>query len=61
MANPYMNLIMMFFGIVKSNFVIPVPGLTAIALGVIVISFIFALFEARKIKNIEAYNMLLAE
>ena len=61
MANPYMNLIMMFFGIVKSNFVIPIPGLTAIALGVIVISFIFALFEARKIKNIEAYNMLLAE
>ena len=60
-ANPYMNLIMMFFGIVKSNFIIPIPGLVAIALGVIVISFIFALFEARKIKNIEAYNMLLAE
>jgi ABC-type antimicrobial peptide transport system permease subunit len=60
-ANPYMNLIMMFFGIVKSNFIIPIPGLAAIALGVIVISFIFAMFEARKIKNIEAYNMLLAE
>lgn len=60
-ANPYMNLIMMFFGIVKSNFVIPIPGLAAIALGVIVISFLFAMFEARKIKNIEAYNMLLAE
>jgi len=60
-ANPYMNLIMTFFGIVKSNFVIPVPGLAAIALGVIVISFLFAMFEARKIKNIEAYNMLLAE
>ena len=60
-ANPYMNLIMMFFGIVKSNFIIPIPGLAAIAIGVIVISFIFALFEARKIKNIEAYNMLLAE
>ena len=60
-ANPYMNIIMMFFGIVKSNFIIPIPGLAAIALGVIVISFLFALFEARKIKNIEAYNMLLAE
>ncbi len=60
-ANPYMNLIMMFFGIVKSNFVIPIPGLAAIAVGVIVISFLFAMFEARKIKDIEAYNMLLAE
>lgn len=60
-ANPYMNLIMMFFGIVKSNFVIPIPGLAAIALGVIVISFLFAMFEARKIKDIEAYNMLLSE
>ena len=61
LANPYMNVIMMSFGIVKSNFVIPVPGLAAIALGVVVISFLFAMFEARKIKNIEAYNMLLAE
>ncbi len=61
LANPYMNVIMMSFGIVKSNFVIPVSGLAAIALGVVVISFLFAMFEARKIKNIEAYNMLLAE
>ena len=60
-ANPYMNVIMMWFGVVKCSFVIPVPGLAAIVLGVIAVSFLFALFEARKIKNIEAYNMLLAE
>ena len=60
-ANPYMNIVMMAFGICKADFDIPVPGVAIIAVCVNVLSFAFALFEARKIKKIEAYNMLIAE
>ena len=60
-ANPYMNIAMMAFGVVKADFDIPIPGVAIIAAGIIVLSFLFALFESRKIKNIEAYNMLIAE
>ena len=60
-ANPYMNIAMMSFGICKANFTIPIPGLIIIAVSINVLSFFFALFEARKIRKIEAYNMLVAE
>ena len=49
------------FGIVKGKFPIPIPGIILIAACVILLSFFFAVFEARKIKKIEAYNMLVAE
>ena len=42
-------------------FPIPIPGIILIAACVILLSFCFAVFEARKIKKIEAYNMLVAE
>ncbi len=57
-ANPYMQTIMFNFGMMKCNFAIPIPGIVLIDLGLIALSFLFAVFQARKIKNIEAYNML---
>ncbi|MBO7450106.1 MAG: ABC transporter permease [Clostridiales bacterium] len=60
-ANPYMNIAMISFGICKADFDIPIPGLIIIAVLINILSFFFALFEARKIKKIEAYNMLVAE
>ena len=60
-ANPYMNMMMTSFGVVRANFTIPVAGMLIISASVIVLSFLFALFEARKIRKIEAYNMLIAE
>lgn len=61
MANPYISLMMSSFGIVKGKFPIPIPGVVLICIAVILLSFCFAVFEARKIKKIEAYNMLVAE
>ena len=60
-ANPYMNLMMSSFGIVKADFKIPFAGVVIIGLGIIAVSFLFAIFEARRIKKIEAYKILVAE
>lgn len=60
-ANPYMNLMMGSFGIVKANLVVPIPGVIIIGLGIIAVSFLFAVFEARRVRKLEAYKMLIAE
>ena len=60
-ANPYMNLMMGSFGIVKANFDIPLPGVIIIGVGIVAVSFLFATLEARRIKKIEAYKILIAE
>ena len=60
-ANPYMNMMMSSFGIMKANFTIPVPGVVIVGAGIVLISFLFAVFEARRIKKIEAYKILIAE
>lgn len=60
-ANPYMSTFMRFFGLMKCNFPIPVPGVVMIAVGLAVVSFFLALLQTRRIKKIEAYNMLIAE
>ncbi|MBR3041011.1 MAG: FtsX-like permease family protein [Lachnospiraceae bacterium] len=60
-ANPYMNLMMGSFGIVKADLDIPIPGVVISCVAIIVISFFFAVFEARRVKKIEAYQMLIAE
>lgn len=60
-ANRFMNLVMNSFGIVKSNFVIPVQGVIITAVAMIIVSFLLAVFESRKVKKIEAYAMLIAE
>ncbi|MBR5348030.1 MAG: ABC transporter permease [Lachnospiraceae bacterium] len=60
-ANPYLNIFLSSFGIVKSAFDIPIPGLVLIGVGVIVLAFLFSVWQARRIRKIEAYNMLLAE
>ncbi|MBR6094370.1 MAG: ABC transporter permease [Lachnospiraceae bacterium] len=60
-ANPYMNMMMGSFGIVKANMDIPIPGVIIIGIGIVAISFLFAVFEARRVKKIEAYKILLAE
>ena len=60
-TNPYMNLIMVSFGIMKCNFVIPILGVVIVGIMLILISFIFAIFESRRIKKIEPYKLLLAE
>ena len=59
--NTFMNLIMTNFGVVKCNFFIPIGGVIIIAAAMIVISFLLAVFESRKVKNIEAYTMLVSE
>lgn len=60
-SNSYMNLIMLTFGLVKCNFVIPPLGVAIVAVSLCLISFLFAIFESRKVKNIEPYNLLIAE
>lgn len=61
LANPFMNIIMGSFGIVKCDFFIPVAGVVAVAVGITVISFLFAILESRRIRKIEAYSMLMSE
>ncbi len=58
LANPYMQTIMINFGLMKCTFAIPIAGIVLIGLGLIALSFLFAVFQARKIKNIEPYNLL---
>ncbi len=60
-ANPYISMFMRAFGLMKCDFAIPVPGVVAIAAGLTVVSFFLALLQTRRIKKIEAYNMLVAE
>lgn len=60
-TNTFMNLIMTNFGVVKCNFFIPLRGVIMIAVAMIVVSFLLAVFESRKVKNIEAYTMLISE
>ena len=60
-ANPYMSTFMRAFGLVKCNFSIPVTGVVIIGIGIAAVSFALALLQTRRIKKIEAYNMLVAE
>lgn len=60
-ANPYMQLIMINFGLMKCTFDIPIPGLVVIGAAMILISFLFAVLQARRIKKVEPYQMLVAE
>ena len=60
-ANAYISIFMSAFGIMKCNFALPVVGVVVIGICFTVISFLLALFETRRIKKIEAYNMLVAE
>ncbi len=61
LANPYMNLIMVNFEIMKSSFSIPVLGVLLIGILLVLISFLFAIFESRRIKKIEPYKLLITE
>ena len=60
-ANPYMSTFMRAFGLVKCNFDIPVIGVVLIGIGLAAASFALAVLQTRRIKKIEAYNMLVAE
>ena len=60
-ANPYISMFMRSFGLMKCDFAIPVPGVIAIGIGLTIVSFLLALMQTRRIKNIEAYNMLTSE
>ena len=60
-ANAYMGLIMYAFGLMKCNFVIPVGGVVIIGCGMVLLSFAIAMWQAGRIKKIEAYNMLVGE
>lgn len=57
-ANPYMSVVMRSFGLMKCNFPIPVGGVVIIGVGMVAIAFLFSLFHARRVKYIEAYNLL---
>lgn len=61
MANPYMSLFMGLFGLMKCDFDVPVTGVVIIAIGFILVAFICALWQTRRIRKIEAYNMLVSE
>ncbi len=61
LANPFMNLAMGSFGIVKADFTIPVIGVVLVGIFIIVVSFFIAVFEAGRIRKIEAYQMLIIE
>ena len=60
-ANPYMSTFMRAFGLMKCRFDIPVSGVVMIGAGLCVVSFALALLQTRRIRKIEAYNMLVAE
>ena len=60
-ANPYISMFMRAFGLMKCDFAIPVPGVIAIGAGLTVVSFFLALMQTRRIRKIEAYNMLVSE
>ncbi len=60
-ANPYMSVIMRNFGLMRYNFEIPVPGIVAIAIGLVLIAFAFAVIQSGKVRKIESYKMLIGE
>ena len=60
-ANPYMSIFMRLFGLMKCNFTVPVIGVAIIATSLCVVAFFLALWQTRRIRKIEAYNMLVAE
>ncbi|MBO4637630.1 MAG: ABC transporter permease [Clostridiales bacterium] len=60
-VNPFMNIIMISFGLMKCSFDIPIPGVVITAAGMIVLSFIFALISSGRVRKIEAYEMITGE
>ncbi len=60
-ANPYMSMMMRTFGMVKCDFPIPVVGVVLIGAVLILIAFIFAILQSRRIRKIEAYRMIVGE
>ncbi len=60
-ANPYMMTFMHMFGLMECDFAIPVLGVALIGAGLVAVSFALALLQTRRIKKIEAINMLVAE
>ena len=60
-ANPVMNIAMSSFGIIKANFVVPVAGVVLVGIFIVIVSFLFAVFESRRIRKIEAYELLTVE
>ena len=61
LANPYMSMIMINFGLMKCSFKIPFGGMVIISISISLISFLFALLESRKIKKVEPYTLLTNE
>lgn len=61
LVNPYMSLALTVFGMMKTSFIIPVPGIVAVGIGLLVLSFAFAMINTRKIRDIEPINLLTAE
>ena len=49
------------FGMMKCDFPIPVAGVVLIGAGLILIAFLFAILQSRRIRKIEAYQMLVGE
>ena len=45
----------------KCNFDIPAAGAAIVGIGLAIASFVVALVQTRRIKKIEAYNLLVAE
>ena len=60
-ANPYMSVVMHGFGLMKSTFYIPIPGVVMIGFGIVAISFVFAILQSVRVKKIESYEMLMGE
>jgi ABC-type antimicrobial peptide transport system permease subunit len=60
-ANPYMQFIMISFGLMKCSFSIPIPGVIIVGASMIILSFVFAVLQARRVRKIEPYQMLIAE
>lgn len=61
LANPFMTICMNSFGIMKCNFTIPNGLISIYSLALVLISFGITYLLSRKIKNIEPYQLLLAE
>ena len=61
LANPYMNAMMRSFGMMKCNFSISITGVLVIGVGMVLLAFAFAMLLTRRIRRIEAYQMLVGE
>ena len=60
-TNPYMSVVMHSFGLMKSNFAIPIPGVVAIGIGIVTLAFVFSLLQSMRVRKIESYEMLIGE